>query len=176
METLTPEQRAELATLSDVQSQLVWLLYNGTPEAVEYIIKEKAADVNYIPSNGMPPLYKAVVDNIPNPSAMIDILVRYGANINWENSKDKKSSPLYNAASKNYIKCVEALLKHKPDLDYKFNGKYTSLWKAACEGYADVVELLCIAGANKEIGGENAEDTPLFAATERGKAKVEPLE
>jgi hypothetical protein len=61
--------------------------------------------------------------------------LKHGANINWENSKDKKSSPLYNAASKNYIKCVEgiyqpvnlvnnfsALLKHSPDLDYRFNG------------------------------------------------------
>lgn len=36
MDTLSPEQRAELATLPDVHSQLVWLLYNGTPGMYAY--------------------------------------------------------------------------------------------------------------------------------------------
>eukprot|EP01114_Cavostelium_apophysatum_P013786 TRINITY_DN3420_c0_g1_i1.p1 TRINITY_DN3420_c0_g1~~TRINITY_DN3420_c0_g1_i1.p1 ORF type:complete len:751 (+),score=185.85 TRINITY_DN3420_c0_g1_i1:169-2421(+) len=169
MNTLTPEQKGELDTLEDPQSKLTWLLYYGNEDAVEYIIQELQVDVNHVPKNGMPPLYKTVVDNVPS---MIDILIKHGANINWENSANKKSSPLYNACSKNYIKCVKALLKHKPNVDYRFHGKYTSLWKAAVEGYHEIVELLCIAGANTEIGGETSEDTPLFAATERGKARA----
>jgi ankyrin repeat protein len=111
------------------------------------LLLDKGAGVN-APKNGDTPLFKAVRSNNP---AVIDLLLKRGADINAVNDADL--TPLMTAAG--HIKdipspaTVRALLKHHPDLDFRDKDGETALSTAKEYGTPEIVTLLKQAGAKE---------------------------
>ncbi|MCX5922840.1 MAG: ankyrin repeat domain-containing protein [Candidatus Dependentiae bacterium] len=83
---------------------------------------------------------------------IIDALHEIGVNINARDIK--RRTPLMTAASEGNYPVVEALLKHKPDLDAQDDDGDTALHKAARKPCISSLELLLKHGARQDLPNE----------------------
>jgi hypothetical protein len=102
---------------------------------------ELGADLGGPADNRLPPLMLAT------SAAMVDLLVKAGANPNERPIGRVSEGPPLISANYKSAGYVEALLKAGARLEDTDHGK-TALWYAACAGNVRVVEVLLRAGAN----------------------------
>ena len=76
----------------------------------------------------------------------IDLLLGYGANVNW--SRPNGSTALLEAAARGHEKIAKLLLKHGADMELQSEVGFTPLMAAVVEGKANIVRLLALNGAN----------------------------
>lgn len=101
--------------------------------------------------------------------ALIDLLVRHGADIN---ARDKDNeTPLILASRWNEQQAVRKLLELGATRDNRDNGGMTALFRAAMDNRAEVVGILADAGADPNVPTDSGL-TALFAAAMRGHFDV----
>ena len=115
--------------------------YRGAVDIVESLLKAEA-DVNIAEDDddGWLPIH-AAYDNVD----ILRLLLTSGADVNATTSGG--DTVLYLASKWNHYKCVEEILKHKPNLDYPIRDT-TILAKAVDGGSESVISMLLNAGTN----------------------------
>jgi hypothetical protein len=79
---------------------------------------------------------------------LVDTLLKLGANPNAPKAESYGATLLSFAIAKNKIEIVKLLVDAQADLNKKFRGDFTPLYKAAANGSIDIVRLLLQAGAD----------------------------
>lgn len=124
-------------------------------EMVEAFLQAGADPNNVVLMNGAPrsPLMHAAERN---QASLIDLLLRYQSNPNWQNKQGW--SPLMVAADSGSTAAVKALLAGKADVNLSNTGGANALMIAEAHGHTEIVTLLEAAGAvrNKNLPGKQA--------------------
>ncbi|PRP88389.1 wd40 repeat, subgroup [Planoprotostelium fungivorum] len=168
LDALSPAQRSQLDSVNGLENKLVWSIYKGSPDLVEYFIQEGAL-VDWTDQDNMSALYKSGRDGKHEAS---EILIRYGANM--EHDGDRGSTALYVASQNGHTKCVEVLLEYGAYVEAKFTGYYSPIYVASQKGFKSIVERLIKHGANLESPCPNG-STALFVGSQNGHHKVVEL-
>ncbi|EAX96248.1 hypothetical protein TVAG_205340 [Trichomonas vaginalis G3] len=106
-----------------------------------------------------------------NNSAMVELLVSYGSNVNYRSEKDQLTI-LHNACAKNNIKAPNILISHGANINDNNNiGKLTPLMVVTTQNHRDIIKLLISHGADinmQEYRGYSAIHLAIIA-NRRGK-------
>ncbi len=99
-----------------------------------------------------------------NRVAIVNALIRAGANINVEDFKD---SPLHLAVTYNYPKVVQTLIDAGANIEARDQICSTPLHEATAKGHLDIMKMLIKANANIEAENQ-LHETPLHLAARFG--------
>jgi len=126
------------------QTTILLAARRGFAELVQFLI-DKGADLHRPSTNNWTPLHLSY-----DFAEATRVLMENGADAN---RVMRHYTPLYLAASENYIETVKVLLSFNPDLEIEYDGDddqmgYTALTIATVNGHTDVIRLLLEAGAN----------------------------
>ncbi len=105
-------------------------------------------------------------------TALIEVLIEYGANINTMTSNGM--TPLHTATLHHAQAVVKLLVAHGANVNTMFANGHTPLHWATIKGYADIVALLLSADANVNAQS-NGGRTPLHWAALKGHALLVKL-
>ena len=150
--------------------QLLSKVLERDVNTVRQLLSE-GADVNYINDQGEFALRLASKNG---DIAMVEVLLKNGAQIDLQDSNHFGSSALYEASSNGHIDVVELLLKHGANIDIQRKGGATPLFIACEEGHFKVTELLIEKGANVNLQMDDGQTT-LLIALDRGHEEVAKL-
>lgn len=121
--------------------------------------------VTKVKTNWGPALLNSVINSdVFGAQEMLQLLVKY---INPNLLDDKGYSPLITAVDKNQIESCELLLNFGADIEFKHNGKYTALYRAACLGHKKILITLLHWGANPNTFSDLV-PSAIYIAAEKG--------
>ena len=147
--------KASPVALGDPRSSLERAVESSDTNAVEKILKSNPTLANKLFRFGNEtPLFRAT--ECRNPKANIDLLIKYGADINAK-SGGFNLTPLQQAAWSGKLEAVKALLAHKPDVNASCDSKdlddgSTALNFAFVADNKEIFNLLLEAGADINHG------------------------
>lgn len=106
-------------------------------------------------------------------SKRVEFFLKLGTNIEtrWFS---KNRTPLWLAAGRGHLECVELLLSHGANIEAKAENGGTPLWNAADTGHSNCIELLFRYGANIEAKAGYG-ITPLWTAAHGGHSNCVDL-
>lgn len=169
----------DAATSDEGITPLIYAVSNNRLETVKTLLKYNA-DPNKATLGNETPLLIAVksqnsqilkalrdagVDVEHQNLEICEILIRYGADINYQDNRGVTA--LNYASIYGYFYLVDILLYYGADIDKKANDGTTPLMAAIWAGHADIADLLIKNGANME-SRDNAGFTPFLIAAQNG--------
>jgi cytohesin len=146
LERLTPEDCVE--RYKDKFTLLHLAVQNGSPEAVELILKKNLVDVNCRSDGNQTPLHLAILQN-RNRLVLMKMLLESGAD---PNLRDKaRETPVHylidrKIAEEELREAVSLLLSHGAEIDARNKCKETPLFNACWNGKTDLFAALLLAG------------------------------
>ena len=146
----------------DLNALLMAIELNDVP-AARRLLRKHRFDVNTADNVGVPPINHALYARGPSATALLDLLVAAGADVNGRGTDGVATLPLLTAASLGRSDLVERLLRAGADVEGAFANGWTALHFAAASGDPETVAVLLAAGADP--GAEDDEgNTPLAVA------------
>lgn len=164
VKTLILEQKADVNYESDKDdyNPLALAVLGNNPEIVQFLLEHHAAaDQNF----------SSLVSAARNGSlAIVQMLIRYGADTNVNNSYSIYN-PLTIAAYKNYTEIVRFLLVHGADTKIIDDQHKTALHWAVYNRNPEMVKLLLEHGANMDAADSQGK-TPLMLAHKKNYTEI----
>jgi len=124
--------KASPAALGDPRGPLELAMDHGDVQAFEKILKLNPSLANKKTWAKSTPLNEVI--GYPHPKEFIDLLVKYGADVNapgWPFDE----TPLQAAAGEGKVEAVKALLAHHPDVNALHKEKITRFGRVCCGGH-----------------------------------------
>lgn len=137
--------------------------YNRTQELIK-----KGQKVNKYNIDGLFPLWRAVTNN---DTAIVELLLKHGANPNQGVKKTGNAKPLDMACQEGLLDVIKILVKYGADVNDKgFRGQ-TPIRTAARNGWLDVIKYLVGNGAEFDMPANDGA-TPLESAAAKGHLEI----
>jgi len=153
---------------------LCWAIEMNKPEVVEVLLQH-GVNPNKVPDSADTPLQLAATKGRKD---IIDLLMRYGADVNAPPSKWRGgATALQKAAVHGYLGLAYTFIIHDADVNAppgKWDGR-TALEGAAEHGRLDMVQMLLNAGADIGEGGHGQYEHALKRAGKNGHLAVKRL-
>jgi ankyrin repeat protein len=109
-----------------------------------------------------------------NDSALVNKLLKQGAELEWRNPNYVGCTALFIACLKGSYEAAEALCAHGAELDTREYCQQTPLMEAAYQGRTKICEMLLALGADPSLKDEDGK-TALDCARERNKPECAAL-
>lgn len=132
--------RAALGAKEDLSSSLAFAAATGTPEEVKAVTDKGIHPDKAVSASGAPALSVAAMRRDEDMEAVIDILLKAGANINIEDRKGE--TPLFYAARVGNVPAVRVLLARGADFYHADREQNVARTLAFREGRHDVVKAM----------------------------------
>ena len=137
------------------------------------MLNDGEVDVNAKNHNGQTPLHFAV--DTKN-KAMIEILLRYGANPQIQENIDVgHNTPMHLAVERNMLECMQLFSQCEPDLSIANSNGFTVLHIAAREGLLEMCELLLELGIDADIPDKYGFSAAYWSKEKKHKAIMDLL-
>ena len=118
---------------------------SGKFEMVEYLVKERKANVLFNPNNTSALMVACNAVNDDDATKVVKVLIESGARVNDRDTVGQ--SPLMKAASSGLVQVVDILLEHSADLNACDNLIRTAIFFAVENNHKNVVQKLKDSGA-----------------------------
>mmetsp|Transcript_14177 Transcript_14177/g.26053 ORF Transcript_14177/g.26053 Transcript_14177/m.26053 type:complete len:312 (-) Transcript_14177:71-1006(-) len=153
--------KAEKVITDSTEVGLEWAARYGELDTVQYIVSEKAYNLNA-------PLYLSAESG---HSDVVDYLLKAQADVNYTDPTTRNSA-LAIASQNGHAEVVEVLLRSRPDVDLSDNLGVTPLQYGTLHGFRDIVEMLLVARADIDKQRADVQLSPLQDAVQEGFADV----